>query len=199
MAVSNNAPPAHNAPPGHLNNFPMPGENPSSQQRAPGSATTPSSSSAPRSSTGSSDTGVDSSTIRQSGPANAGSTPSGGSPTAATRAAGHAHPGNPGGTAALPGNTNASNPFMVSQGLTFSTREDMEAHIAACIEAGIRGASSVSSSSSSPVKGNKMVIPAIEIGYVGDRFNTGELLSSLSPVSATLALKGAFGLLRYTE
>ncbi|KAF9060889.1 hypothetical protein BDP27DRAFT_1370120 [Rhodocollybia butyracea] len=151
MAISNNAPPAHNAPPGHLNNFPMPGKNPSLQQHAPGSATTPSSSSAPHSSTGSSDTGVDSSTIRQSGPANAGSTPS--------------------------GDRRLRLPVWLGwkswrYGGAPSMREDMEAHIAACIEAVIRGASSVSSSSSSPVKGDKMVIPAIEIGYVGDRFDT---------------------------
>ncbi|KAF9071052.1 hypothetical protein BDP27DRAFT_1362077 [Rhodocollybia butyracea] len=214
MTGNHNIPPAHNGPPAHLNNFPMPGENFSSQQQQLGGMPTSSASPAVASSTSSTTAaqqspspanrssgssgsaaplpgtaGVNSALVLGAGSnsSSAGGTALGGSGTDPQASLGAA-----GGGAGSPlsgarnGSSQAqSNPFMVSQGLTFATREDMEAHIAACIEAGIRGASSALPVLAS--KSDRVVAPAIEDGYIGDRFDTVSVLYGEFPDS----LKGA--------
>ncbi|KAE9391577.1 hypothetical protein BT96DRAFT_1001182 [Gymnopus androsaceus JB14] len=77
-----------------------------------------------------------------------------------------------GSTGTSPVNSGGLTAFWSSDGLSFSSRADMEAFITSSVKAGIKGASMVTASSAAN-KGQAQT-PEVQEGYVGDLFGTGE-------------------------
>ncbi|KAE9384865.1 hypothetical protein BT96DRAFT_1007640 [Gymnopus androsaceus JB14] len=82
--------------------------------------------------------------------------------------------------------------FWSSDELSFNTHADMEAFIAASVEAGIKGAGRVTSAATIPK--SQVQTPEMQEGYIGDLFNTGasekaqKLVHSYEYMSLTLFL-----------
>ena len=169
------APVPHNGPPPHLNQFAMPGTglqppNPSSTNQQPPPPNNPPRNQQPPNQLNPHPP------VNPSGVSGNGSGAPGGTGSSSGDSGDSGNgSGATGGTGSSSGDTGGLTAFWSSDGLSFSSRADMEAFITASVEAGIKGASTVTAATTA--NKSQVQTPDIQEGYVGDLFGTGEYLS----------------------